>query len=202
MDLIKIGKFISERRKLQNLTQSQLAEKLNITDRAISKWETGRSLPDASIMIELCNIFEISVNDLLNGEMEDMKNYKEKYDELLVQIVRQKEEADKKLLSLEIVIGVLSVIIILFFSIVAKYFEMDESLRIILVIVGFVIGITGLLFATKIEQTAGYYECKKCGHRYVPKFLSILFPMHINRTRYMKCPHCQKKSWQKKVVGK
>ena len=79
---------------------------------------------------------------------------------------------------------------------------MDESLRIILVIVGFVIGITGLLFATKIEQTAGYYECKKCGHRYVPKFLSILFPMHINRTRYMKCPHCQKKSWQKKVVGK
>ena len=202
MDLIKIGKFISERRKLQNLTQSQLAEKLNITDRAISKWETGRSLPDASIMIELCNILEINVNDLLNGEMEDMKNYKEKYDELLVQIVRQKEEADKKLLSLEIVIGVLSVIIILFFSIVAKYFEMDKSLRIILVIVGFVIGITGLLFATKIEQTAGYYECKKCGHRYVPKFLSILFPMHINRTRYMKCPHCQKKSWQKKVVGK
>ncbi len=202
MDLIKIGKFISERRKLQNLTQSQLAEKLNITDRAISKWETGRSLPDASIMIELCNILEISVNDLLNGEMEDMKNYKEKYDELLVQIVRQKEEADKKLLSLEIVIGVLSVIIILFFSIVAKYFEMDESLRIILVIVGFVIGITGLLFATKIEQTAGYYECKKCGYRYIPKFLSILFSMHINRTRYMKCPHCQKKSWQKKVVGK
>ena len=69
MDQIKIGKFISECRKKQNLTQSQLAEKLFITDRAISKWENGRAMPDSSIMLKLCEILNITVNDLLNGEI-------------------------------------------------------------------------------------------------------------------------------------
>ena len=78
MNQIKIGKFISSKRKEVGLTQMQLAEKLNITDRAVSKWETGRSLPDASIMLELCSILKITVNDLLSGEVVDMDNYKEK----------------------------------------------------------------------------------------------------------------------------
>ena len=72
MDQVKIGKFIAERRRKTNLTQMQLAEKLNITDRAISKWETGKSLPDSSIMLELCDVLGISVNDLLCGEVVTM----------------------------------------------------------------------------------------------------------------------------------
>ena len=67
MNQIKIGKFITERRKNVNLTQIQLAEKLNITDRAVSKWETGRAMPDSSIMLELCDVLQITVNDLLSG---------------------------------------------------------------------------------------------------------------------------------------
>jgi transcriptional regulator with XRE-family HTH domain len=63
MNQIKIGKFIAERRKTKNLTQLQLAEKLNITDRAISKWETGKGMPDSSIMLELCDLLGISVNN-------------------------------------------------------------------------------------------------------------------------------------------
>ena len=63
MDQIKIGKFIAECRKKQDLTQMELAEKLNITDRAISKWETGKAMPDSSIMLELCDILKISVNE-------------------------------------------------------------------------------------------------------------------------------------------
>ena len=69
MDQIKIGKFIAECRKKNNLTQMQLAEKLNITDRAISKWENGKAMPDSSIMLDLCNELKISVNELLSGEM-------------------------------------------------------------------------------------------------------------------------------------
>ena len=65
MDQNKIGKFITESRKAKNLTQMQLAEKLNVTDRAVSKWECGRAMPDTSIMLDLCSILEISVNDLL-----------------------------------------------------------------------------------------------------------------------------------------
>ena len=69
MNQIKIGKFIAEQRKKNNLTQMQLAEKLNITDRAISKWENGKAMPDSSIMLDLCNELGISVNELLSGEI-------------------------------------------------------------------------------------------------------------------------------------
>ena len=78
MNQVKIGKFIAERRKNKNLTQSNLAEKLGITDRAISKWETGKGMPDSSIMLDLCKELEISVNELLSGEMIEMKDYDKK----------------------------------------------------------------------------------------------------------------------------
>lgn len=77
MDQIKIGRFIAERRKRVGLTQMQLAEKLKITDRAVSKWENGRAMPDSSIMLKLCDVLKITVNDLLNGEIVTMDNYKE-----------------------------------------------------------------------------------------------------------------------------
>ena len=74
MDQIKIGRFIAECRKKQNLTQMQLAEELEITDRAVSKWENGKSMPDSSIMLDLCRLLKISINDLLNGEVVIMEN--------------------------------------------------------------------------------------------------------------------------------
>lgn len=91
MDLSKIGKFIAECRKAKKLTQEQLVDKLSITDRTVSKWERGLSLPDASIMLELCNILDISINELLNSENLNMENYKEKNEELLIELARQDE---------------------------------------------------------------------------------------------------------------
>ena len=112
MNQVKIGKFIAECRKKNGLTQMQLAEKLNITDRAVSKWENGKAMPDSSIMLELCDELKISVNDLLSGEVVTMDNYNEKLENNLLEMVKEKEEADKRLLTLEIVIGVLSSIIL------------------------------------------------------------------------------------------
>ena len=152
MDQVKIGSFIAKCRKSQNLTQFQLAEKLNITDRAISKWETGRAMPDSSIMLQLCEILKISVNDLLNGEIVSMEKYSEKEEKLLLEIVRQKEENDKRLFILEYVIGIFSVIILLGFTIVAAYVNMEDWLRIILVIIGFIICIIGIGFAIPIND--------------------------------------------------
>lgn len=202
MDQVKIGKFISQRRKFKGLTQAQLAEKLDITDRAISKWETGKGMPDYSIMLDLCNELEISVNELLSGELIDMNNYDKKVEENLLDMVKQKEEADKRLLSMEIVIGVLASINLFVLIFVASFVEMEDWIRILLIIVGFVPFIIGMLFALRIEQIAGYYECQKCHHKYVPRYKSVLLAMHINRTRYMKCPKCGKKSWNKKVISK
>lgn len=83
MKQIEVGAFITQCRKEKKLTQAQLAEKLNITDRAVSKWETGKSMPDSSIMLELCEILGITVNELLMGEREKRESYKEKGDENL-----------------------------------------------------------------------------------------------------------------------
>ena len=202
MDQMKIGRFIAERRKQCGYTQMQLAEKLNITDRAVSKWETGRSMPDSSIMPELCKLLGITLNDLFNGEVVVMEDYKKKSEELIIEMTRQKEAADKKLLSLEIVIGILAMLAPFCMIILASFVTMPDWLRICLIIVGFVPCIIGIMYALKIEQTAGYYECAECGHRYVPSFRSVLFAPHFGRTRRMTCPKCHQKSWQKKVINK
>ena len=91
MNQTEIGKFIAKCRKEKKLTQAQLAEKLNITDRAVSKWETGKSMPDSSIMLELCEILGITVNELLSGEEIDMESYEKKADENLIALKRKEE---------------------------------------------------------------------------------------------------------------
>ena len=205
MDQIKIGRFITEKRKERNLTQMQLAEKLGITDRAVSKWETGKSLPDASIMLELCSILGITVNELLTGEELFMKNYDEMSERNLIGMVRQKEEADRKMLSLELVIGFISSAFLFAMIAVGIVFMLMEKpvwVFFLLVGIGMVQFIIAMIFALRIEQVAGYYECARCGHRYVPTYSSVSWAMHMGRTRYMKCPECGKKSWQKKVIRK
>ena len=202
MNQVKIGKFIAECRKKNNLTQMQLAEKLNITDRAISKRENGKAMPDSSIMLELCAELKISVNELLSGEVLEMNSYNEKMEQNLIDMVRQKEASDKRLLKMEIVIGVLISIVFFTLIFIASFVEMGDWLRITLIITGFIPFIIMIPFAIRIEQTAGYYECQKCHHKYIPTFSSVLWAMHINRTRYMKCPKCNQRSWQKKVITK
>ena len=202
MDQVKIGKFIAECRKKQNLTQMQLAEKLNITDRAISKWENGKAMPDSSIMLELCELLKISVNELLSGDIIEMKDYNEKMNENLIEMVKQKEEADKKLLKLEWVIGYISSISFLILIFIASFIEMQVWIRILLIAFGLFTFCIGIFSSLKIEQTAGYYECDKCHHKYVPTYGSVLWSMHFGRTRYMKCPKCGEKSWNKKVISK
>ncbi len=202
MDQIKIGRFIAAKRKEHKLTQVQLAEKLGITDRAVSKWETGKSLPDASIMLDLCEQLEITVNDLLCGEVVSMERYNEKIEKNLIEMVTLKEEADKRMLSLEWVIGALSLAFLFSMILIAGLIEMADAIRILIICIGFVQFIIAMIFALKIEQTAGYYACAKCGHRYVPTYGSVIMAMHAGTTRYMKCPCCGKKSWQKKVISK
>lgn len=90
-----IGKFIAKCRKEQNLTQEELAEKLQITYKAVSKWECGKNLPDASIMLNLCNILKISVNDLLSGEKVNNDNYVNNAEENLLALTRQIEKRKK-----------------------------------------------------------------------------------------------------------
>ncbi|MBR6552528.1 MAG: helix-turn-helix transcriptional regulator, partial [Clostridia bacterium] len=168
MDQVKIGQFIKECRNKNNLTQIQLAEKLGITDRAVSKWENGRAMPDSAIMLDLCKELKITVNDLLSGEVVTMENYNENSEKIILEMVKQKEENDKRLLALEWVIAILSCIILFVPIFVAALLPMEDWQRLVLIFSGFIPGFIGLCFAIKIEQVAGYYKCKVCGHCYVP----------------------------------
>ena len=201
MNQVKIGKFIAERRKQIGLTQMQLAEKLSVTDRAVSKWERGLSMPDSAIMLELCSLLKITVNDLLSGEVIIVEDYNKEMENKLIEMVRQKEESDKRLLFLEIFIGVLCVAILLAAAVVASYVQIEEWQRVVIILAGLFPLLVAMPFMLKIEQVAGYYECKKCGHRYVPEFKSVFWAPHMGRTRYMRCPKCGKKSWHKKVIS-
>ena len=202
MNQIKIGKFIAERRREQGMTQMQLAERLNITDRAVSKWETGKSLPDASIMLELCEHLGITVNDLLCGEVVQVENYNKEMEKNLLEMVKEKEAADRRLLRVEIIMGVVSIVILLALCAVAAFAPIADGWRIALIVLALVQGLVFCFCGVHIEQRAGYYVCAHCGHKYVPSYKSVLWAMHMGRTRYMKCPKCGKRSWQKKVISK
>ena len=102
MDQIMIGKFIAACRKEKKMTQAQLAEKLGISDRAVSKWETGKCMPDASLMPELCEQLGISINDLFNGRRVTMENYKEAAEAAMLQLKENEEKKNRMMLDLEI----------------------------------------------------------------------------------------------------
>lgn len=200
MDQIRIGKFIKERRNLKNITQSSLASILGITDRAISKWENGICMPDVGTIPEICKILDITVNDLFSGEIVKMKDYDKKLEENLLDLAKKEEAQNKKMMIYEYVIGFISSITFLVLMFTLSYAIENQVVRIILFIIAFLILIVGVSFALKIETETGYYECKKCHHKYIPSYKSVYFAMHYGTTRYLKCPKCHRKSWNKKVM--
>ena len=131
-----------------------------------------------------------------------MNNYNENSEKIILEMVKEKEKNDKLLLRCEILVGVICIIIMLALTVIASYVPMEENLRILLIVIGLVPLLIATPFMLKIEQIAGYYECKECGHKYVPAYKAVNIAMHFGRTRYMKCPECNKRSWQKKVVSK
>lgn len=202
MDQMKIGKFIAQCRKEQNLTQVLLAEKLGISDRAVSKWETGKNLPDASIMPELCEVLKINLTELFSGERLNMDEYKEMAEQHLLEMRKQEEMANKKLLSMEWIIGVSSTITFLLMVFAACFAVESIGWRITLIGIGALIFAVGIGYCLKIEHDAGYYECPECGAAYIPSMKSVVFSAHIGRNRKMTCPHCGKRAYHKKVLTK
>ena len=202
MDQIKIGKFIASCRKEQGMTQAVLAEKLGISDRAVSKWETGKSLPDSGIMLELCELMKINVNELLSGEKIMAESYDKRAEENLLAMKREVEEKNRQMLRMEYWLALPTVIAGLAMVFMASFIEMPVWLRIVLILFALAMIFTVSFIAVGIEQKAGYYECQNCHHRYVPTYWQINLAMHMGRTRYMKCPKCGKRSWQKKVLTK
>ncbi len=202
MDQLKIGKFIAKCRKDRNITQMQLAEKLNITDKAISKWERGVALPDTSIMLELCDILKISVNELLCGEVINMDNSSQKNEELLLEMAKEVKEKDKIIWRSMWAIMIPSMVALLAILVIAAYCIPEGVWQIVTIISAVVLFLLPCFYALKLEVSVGVYKCKNCGEEIVPTYSKALNAMHMGTTRYLKCPKCGKRSWCKKVFKK
>ena len=202
MDHVKIGRFIAECRKQTKLTQLQLADKLGITDKAISKWERGIAMPDTSLMLELCDILGISVNELLSGEKIMMENNEKKNEQLLLDMAKEVEQKNKTIWTTMWAIMIVSIIGLLGGCFVAAYVVPEGVWQLVTVIGVVIVFLIPCFYALKLEVSVGAYKCKNCGHEIVPTYVEALNAMHMGTTRYLRCPECGKRTWCKKDIKK
>ena len=202
MNQIKIGKFIAECRKRQGLTQIQLAEKLNITDKAVSKWERGMAMPDSSIMLELCDILDITVNELLSGEKISMENNNQKNEQLLLDMAKELEKKNKTIWNAMWIIMTVSILGLIGGLAIIGFFMPEGPWMLVAIISLCMVFLIPCFYALKLEVSVGAYKCKNCGYEIVPTYKQALNAMHRGTTRYLKCPKCNQRTWCKKVLNK
>lgn len=202
MDQLKIGKFIAECRKQKQLTQLQLADKLGITDKAISKWERGIAMPDTSIMLELCDILCISVNELLNGEMINMENSNEKNEQLLLDMAKELETKNKTIWSSMWAIMIVSMTALIAGIYIAAFLITEGIWQLVTILGICIVFLIPCFYALKLEVSVGAYKCKNCGHEIVPTYKEVLMAKHRGFTRHLMCPKCNKRTWCKKILKK
>ena len=197
MDQVKIGRFIAQIRKEKELTQRQLADELLISDKTVSKWETGKGLPEVALMMPLCNTLNITVNELLSGERIPDESYKKKAEEVMMNLVKEREESKRKIVQ-SIAVCMITILAGTTLVTVAGSLEMDTMLRVILIAVAVIVIAGGIAVAASLEMSAGTFECKHCKHRFVPTAGAFIAGPHTITTRYLKCPECGKKSYCKR----
>ena len=199
MDQIKIGKFIAECRKNKDLTQAQLAAKLNVTDRAISKWETGNAMPDSNLMLKLCSILGITVNELLCGEIIDMGKKEEQINELIVQMASNEERYHKRLTFLAYMTAFICFVGLICLITLISLLIPECGFQYFMVIMSVIIFIIPCIIAFKFKIETGYYECKNCHHMFVPNYKGIILVLQTPTRRLLKCSECNKWTWCKKI---
>ena len=202
MDQLKIGKFIAECRKQKQLTQLQLADKLGITDKAISKWERGIAMPDTSIMLELCDILCISVNELLNGERINIENSNEKNEQLLLDMAKELETKNKIIWSSMWAIMIVSMTALIAGIFIAAFLIPEGIWQLVTILGICIVFLIPCFYALKLEVSVGAYKCKNCGHEIVPTYKEVLMAKHRGFTRHLMCPKCNKRTWCKKILKK
>ena len=195
MDQITTGKFIAERRKARGLTQRELADLLNISDKTVSKWERGGGLPEVSLMLPLCKELDISVNELLSGKKLSDSEYKQNAEDNILSLIQEERAKTKFQTIIAVIVVVATFFAGLTLIMLSGFLEMKTLYRILLIVIGAVVIFTGIGVAVALEITCGAFECRKCGHRFVPSVGAYLMGIHTATTRLLKCPKCKKTSW-------
>ena len=191
MDQMKTGKFIASLRKEKGLTQVLLANRLNISDKTVSKWERGAGLPDVSLMLPLCEILEISVNELLTGEKLTDADYKKKAEVTIMNLVQENKENKKRMLQ-SVMCAIITIIAVCSLVVIASYIEMPVAVRIAIILFTAITAVAGVGTAATLEVKAGYYKCPKCGYLFVPAIKDYVKGYHTFTKRRLTCPECGK----------
>ncbi len=199
MDQVRIGKFIAAERKQKGLTQRQLAEELGISDKTISKWETGNGFPEISLLLPLCAQLSITVNELLSAERLSDNEYKQKAEANMVNMISQRQENKKKII-VECMICAISVLAGTTLILLSGLLNMDLWLRVLLIIMSVLIIIVGISAAVVLDIQAGAFECPHCNNRFVPTAKEYVFSVHTLTKRKLTCPKCGKHAYCKKVL--
>ena len=193
MDQIRIGKFIAAARKARGMTQKQLAERLLISDKTVSKWERGKGLPEVALMLPLCEALQITVHDLLSVEKISENNYQKKAEENMMSLMQENQE-NKKHLALSVICGVITVIAVCALVVIAAYMSIPTAARIALIVLAVATGAAGVGAAAVLDVKAGYYECPHCKALFVPSTRDYVKGYHTLTKRRLTCPECGKKS--------
>lgn len=184
------------------MTQAKLAEKLFVSEKTVSKWENGKGIPDTSILPKLCEIFGVSLNELLNGERISNDNYVHKAEERLLEMADSERVYNKKLMFAMWTILITSIIFYVGIIILAC-FTLKEGLTFgIIIAISTLIFMVAVFIGLKFEVDAGYYECKNCHHKFKATYKQVFMASHLATTRHLKCPECGKRTWAKKVMTK
>ena len=191
MNQIRIGKFIADTRKERKLTQRQIADALSISDKTVSKWECGKGLPEVSLMLPLCNILCITVNDLLSGEKVSEVNYQKKAEENMMDLMKENSE-NKKRMVLSVICGVITIIAVCSLIVIASYIEMTAIARILLIVFAAATAAACIGAACALEIKAGYFECPHCKALFVPTTSDYVKGHHTLTKRKLTCPACGK----------
>ncbi|MBR2467565.1 MAG: helix-turn-helix transcriptional regulator [Clostridia bacterium] len=202
MDYNKIGNLIMAERKAKKLTQAKLAEQLFVSEKTISKWENGNGLPDTNLLPKLCEILDISLNELLCGERNTGESDSDNKQQLLLNMAKELEDKNKLIWKCMWIIMAVSVISLLGGLYLISVFVTEGVWQLVMILVLGVVFLVPCFFALKLEVSVGAYRCKKCGSEIVPTYTQALNAMHMGTTRYLKCPHCNKRTWCKKVLYK
>lgn len=193
MDTDKIGQFIKSLRKENSLTQREVAERLNVSEKTISKWETGNGMPEVSLMLSLCKFFGISINELLSGERLDEKQYVEKAEENIACLVDRTTPRKK------IIITTVSCILVILSSLalilLSAIFVTPIWLKLVVIGIALIVVVANISVILLVAVSTEIYSCEKCGEKFVPTLTAYLLAPHTFKRRYLKCPHCGKKSW-------
>lgn len=199
MNQKQTGKFIAELRRERGLTQKELADKLLLSDKTVSKWEQGRGLPEISLLLPLCDELGITVNELLSGKRLSDSEYKKNAEQNMVELMKQKNEFRLRYWLGMLILFITIISAITLFAL-ADYVDMPTALKVSLIILGFAIILIGAIIVIVWERMVFDFKCSRCNGHFVPKVGAYLIGMHTWTQRYLKCPICGKRNWCRLVT--